>query len=94
MRSFWGMWCKLHPNTWKTLHGNKDAVPDEEKQLWSVALHDEMLQKVQDKQLKILKEKKGIFSKHIWSFIEPQNYIFPQLHFEISVINMVLDNFY
>jgi hypothetical protein len=33
-------------------------------------------------------------SEHIWSFIEPKKYIFPQLHFEIGVINMVLDNFY
>jgi len=27
-------------------------------------------------------------------FIEPKHYIFPQLHFEIGVVNMVLDNFY
>ena len=94
MSSFWGMWCKLHPNTWKTFNDSKDAVPDEEKPLWTVALHDEMLQKIQDGQLKTPKEKKGIVSKHIWSFIEPQNYIFPQLHFEIGVVNLVLDNFY
>jgi hypothetical protein len=94
MSSFWCLWCKLHPNTWKTFNNSKDAVPDEEKQLWTVALHDEMLQKIQDGQLKMPKEKKGIVSKHIWSFIEPQNYIFPQLHFEIGVVNLVLDNFY
>jgi hypothetical protein len=46
-------------------------VTDEEKQLWTVALHDEMLQKIQDGQLKMLKEKKGIVLKHIWSYIEP-----------------------
>ena len=33
-------------------------------------------------------------SEHIWDCIEPNYYIFPQLHFEIGVINMVLDNFY
>ena len=59
-----------------------------------VALHDEMLQKIQDGQLKTPKEKKGVVLKHIWSFIEPQNYIFPQLHFAIGVVNMVIDNFY
>jgi len=63
-------------------------------QMLMVALHDEMLQKIQDGQLKTLKEKKGVVLKHIWSFIEPQNYIFPQLHFAIGVVNMVIDNFY
>jgi hypothetical protein len=33
-------------------------------------------------------------SEHIWDFIGPKHYIFPQLHFEIGVVNMVLDNFY
>jgi hypothetical protein len=63
-------------------------------QMLMVALHDEMLQKIQDGQLKTPKEKKGVVLKHIWSFIEPQNYIFPQLHFAIGVVNMVIDNFY
>jgi hypothetical protein len=40
------------------------------------------------------KGEKGCTSKHIWSFIKPQNHIFLQLHFEIDVVNMVLDNFY
>jgi hypothetical protein len=88
------MWCKLHPSTWKRFNEIKDEVADEEKQLWTVALHDETLQKIQDGQLKTAKEKRGVVSKHIWSFIEPRCYIFPQLHFEIGVINMVLDNFY
>jgi hypothetical protein len=71
MSSFWCIWCVLHPNTWKTFHENKDAVPEEEKQMWRVALHVEMLQKIQDGKLKTPKEKKGVVSKHIWSFIEP-----------------------
>jgi len=36
---------------------------------------------------------KGVVSEPIWS-IEPKDFIFPQLHFEIGVVNMVLDNFY
>jgi len=62
--------------------------------MWTVALHDEIWQKIQDGKLKTPKEKKGVVSKHIWSFIGPRYYIFPQLHFEIGVVNMVLDNFY
>jgi hypothetical protein len=30
----------------------------------------------------------------IWDFIPIENYIFPQLHFEIGTVNMVLENFY
>jgi hypothetical protein len=46
-------------------------VPKEEKQMRTVALHDKMLQKVQDGKLKTPKEEKGVVLKHIWSFIEP-----------------------
>jgi len=35
--------------------------------------------------------KKGIVSKPIIDFIEPRDYIFPQLHFEIGAVNNVLD---
>lgn len=30
----------------------------------------------------------------IWDFIEPENYIFPVLHFEIGAVNNVLDSFF
>jgi hypothetical protein len=37
------------------------------------------------------KDKKGIVSKPIIDFIEPKDYIFSQLHFEIGAVNNVLD---
>ncbi len=40
------------------------------------------------------KDKKGVVDDPIWPFIEPRNYIFPHLHFEIGVVNMVLENLY
>ena len=36
--------------------------------------------------------KKGIVSDPIIPFIEPENYIFPLLHFEIGAVNNVLDS--
>jgi len=30
----------------------------------------------------------------VWDFIEPENYMFPQLHAEIGLVNNVLDKFY
>jgi hypothetical protein len=44
-------------------------------------------------QLKRPKHKKGIVSTPLIDFIEPSHYIFPQLHFEISAANYVIDNF-
>jgi hypothetical protein len=37
---------------------------------------------------------KGLWGKVIWDFIEPKDYIFPVLHFEIGAVNNVLDSFY
>ncbi len=38
--------------------------------------------------------RKGIVGNVIWEFIQPNHYIFPVLHFEISAINNVLGSFY
>ena len=70
------------------------ALTEEEKQNWTVDLHNRHLQYIRDNNVKQAKEMKGIMSVHIWDFIKPKHYIFPQLHFEIGVVNTVLDNFY
>ncbi len=36
----------------------------------------------------------GIINNPVWDFIEPQNYIFPELYAELGLVNNVLDNFY
>jgi hypothetical protein len=30
----------------------------------------------------------------VWDFIQPENYMFPQLHAEMGLVNNVLDKFY
>ena len=94
MSSYWCMWCMLHPSEWRTFCDNCDSIPDEEKQLWTLDLHYKHLAHIRNNNIKQPKEIKGIVSEHVWDFIEPKHYIFPQLHFEIGVVNMVLDNFY
>jgi hypothetical protein len=37
-------------------------------------------------------KKKCIVSEPLIDFIQPENYIFPQLHFEIGAVNNVLDH--
>ena len=91
MSSYWCMWCKVHPSKWAALSEAKDDEVD--KGYWTLDAHKCQLEKLKNKELKTAAEIKGIVSELIWP-IEQQNYIFPQLHFEIGVVNMVLDNFY
>jgi hypothetical protein len=94
MSSYWCMWCMLHPSEWRTFCDNCGSIPDEEKKLWTLELHYKHLAHIRNNNIKQPKEIKGIVSEHIWDFIKPKHYIFPQLHFKIGVVNMVLDNFY
>jgi hypothetical protein len=94
MSSYWCMWCMLHPSEWRTFCDNCDSIPDEEKQIRTVELHYKHLAHIQNNNIKQPMEIKGIVSEHVWDFIEPKYYTFPQLHFKIGVVNMVLDNFY
>jgi len=36
----------------------------------------------------------GIVDYTVWDFIQPENYMFPQLHAEMGLVNNVLDKFY
>jgi hypothetical protein len=59
MSSAWCMWCMPHPSEWRTFGENKDSIPEEEKQQWTVELHYSYLNKVRNNHLKELREKKG-----------------------------------
>jgi hypothetical protein len=73
MSSFWCMWCMLHPSELRSFGDNPDSVPNEEKQNWTVDLHNTPLQYIRDNGVKQAKEIKGVVSEHIWDFIEPKN---------------------
>ncbi len=92
MSSYWCMWCQLHPSEWRTFQKNSSAVPEEEKKMWTGELHKEVLEKIINGELKEPRKKKGIIDQPVWEFIQPANFIFPHLHFEIGVVNMVLEN--
>jgi hypothetical protein len=94
MSSYWCMWCALHPSEWRSFRENPNAVAAEDRKLWTIELHTETLRRINSGELKEAKEKKGVVGDAIWPFIEPCNFIFPHLHFEIGVVNMVLENFY
>jgi hypothetical protein len=36
----------------------------------------------------------GVVSNTAWDFSQPQNYIFPEIHAEIGLVNNILDNYY
>ncbi len=69
MSSYWYMWCQLHPSEWQTFQDNPLAVPEEEKKMWTVALHKETREKIMNGQLKEAREKKGVVGQPIWPFI-------------------------
>jgi len=85
MSTSWCMYCQEHPKDWKGLQ----SVPADE--LWDIAKQQQFLVEIQNGQKKEAKDKKGIVSEPIINFIEPKDYIFPQLHFEIGAVNNVLD---
>jgi hypothetical protein len=94
MSSCWCVWCKCHPSYWRAFDAEKESLPDEEKELWTIEKMAEHKRAIDQGVLKSAKEIKGIVDNVIWDFIEPKNYIFPVLHFEIGAVNNVLDNFY
>ena len=86
------MWCKSHPSEWRSLCHEKGAPLSDETSLWTIAEHFSYLNQIANKRLKEAKDKKGIVSEPLIPFIEPSNYIFPVLHFEIGTVNNVLDS--
>jgi hypothetical protein len=53
--------------------------------------HHEM---IKQENVKAPSQRKWIVGKVVWDFIEPKDYIFQVLHFEIGAVNNVLDSFY
>ena len=94
MSSSWCMWCQLHPSEWKKFFERNGDIPAEEQESWTVEKLKEQKGKILRKELKTAKQIKGVVDFPVWDFIKIENYIFPQLHFEIGVVNMVLDNLY
>lgn len=89
MSGSWCMWCDSHPSQW-----NNDLSTDRESQLWTIQKLKEVKNKITRGELKQAKDKLGVVEYPIWDFIEPDNYMLPQLHIEIGLTNNVLENFY
>jgi len=71
MSSYWCMWCTLHPSEWRTSQEIPVSVPEEDKRLWTIDIHNQALEKIKSGELKEAREKKGVVAEPIWSFIEP-----------------------
>jgi hypothetical protein len=87
MSSSWCMWCTAHPSTWK-------QHPVTAAEEWSIAKIKSVKERIERRELKEPREMLGVVNDPIWDFVEPQNYIFPELHAEIGLVNNVLDKFY
>lgn len=60
-------------------------------ELWTVAKQHQFVEQISSGHLKEARGKKSIATFPLIDFIEPQHYIFPQLHFEIGTVNNILD---
>jgi hypothetical protein len=91
MSSSWCMWCKKHPSEWRSLYQERNEMNIEVQDLWTIQEQLGYIEKINRKELKNPK-KKGIVSTPLIPFIQPQDYIFPLLDFEIGAVNNVLDS--
>jgi hypothetical protein len=64
----------------------------EVQDLWIIQEQLRYVKKINRKELKNPKDKKGIVSTPLIPFIQPQDYIFPLLHFKIGAVNNVLES--
>jgi hypothetical protein len=86
MSGSWCMWCQSHPSEWKSL---SRSFP-----LWTIELLKKPKDKIVTEKLKEPKAICGVVNYPIWDFIEFLNYIFPELHVKIGLVNNALNTFY
>jgi hypothetical protein len=91
MSGSWCCWCTKHPSTWYSLchhpHDKQDLA-------WTLSKIKEYRHQIEVGQLKEARYKKGIVKDPVWDFIEPDHFMFPQLHVEIGLVNNAFENFY
>jgi hypothetical protein len=87
MSSSWCMWCTSHPSDWK----HHPLPPAETWTMQKIIRHK---QRVDRREVKEARDILGIVNDPVWDFIEPENYIYPELHAEIGLVNNVLEHFY
>jgi len=79
MSSSWCMWCTSHPSDWK----HHPLPPAETWTMQKIIRHK---QRVDRREVKEARDILGIVNDPVWDFIEPENYIYPELHAEIGLV--------
>jgi hypothetical protein len=92
MSGSWCCWCTTHPSTWDKLCTSHHC--DKQEDTWTISKLKDCKHRIEAGQLKEAREKKGIVHHPVWDFIEPDHFMFPQLHVEIGLVNNVLENYY
>ena len=87
MSSSWCMWCTAHPSDWKY-----HPIPTADR--WTIDKIKQHKDRIDRRELREARDIRGIVNDPVWDFIEPENYMFPQLHAEIGLVNNMLDKFY
>jgi hypothetical protein len=80
------MWYTLHPSEWK-----HHPLPPSD--LWTIEKIKNHKECIYGKEVKEAREILGVVKCPVWDFIQPENFMFLELHTEIGLVNNVLDKF-
>ncbi len=84
-------WCTTHPSTWNKLCTTHHR--DKQEDSWTISKLKDYKHRIEAGELKEARDKKGIVHHPVWDFIEPDHFMFPQLHVEIGLVKNVLENY-
>jgi hypothetical protein len=55
---------------------------------WTIEIIKEYKDRINHRELREARDIRGIVNYPAWDFIQPENYMFPQLHAEIGLVKM------
>jgi hypothetical protein len=58
------------------------CVPHKQEDTWTISKLKDYKHRIETGELKEAREKKGVVHHLVWDFIEPDHFMFPQLHVE------------
>jgi hypothetical protein len=91
MSGSWRCWCTTHPLTWDKLCTSH--YHDTQGDSWTISKLKDYKHCIEARELKEAREKKGLVHHPVWDFIEPDHFMFLQLHVEIGLVNNMLENY-
>ncbi len=96
MSTSWCMRCQLVPHEWKIQQLEGDAAARQHEGLWTIDTLKAHKLRMMQGYIKVSEPKEvcGVVDYPIWDFIDIPNTIYPVLHGENGLANVLVENFY